>query len=157
MRRAGGPDDSAARGRREVRVCAQPEPALDGRPPHERAAQRLKLLLAAALPALAHARLLALSRVAHELRGRTTLTQTAQKVTQLLDTDEPPVVDPRGHSRTSEPLPRYPIAQPMRAIGEGTVRLLLQILNGNGHAPESVTLPHTLTIRSSTAPPRAID
>ncbi len=44
----------------------------------------------------------------------------------------------------------------MRAIGEGTVRLLLEILNGNEDTvPESVTLPHTLTIRSSTAPPGA--
>ena len=44
----------------------------------------------------------------------------------------------------------------MRAIGEGTVRLLLDILNGDGAGPpESVTLPHTLTIRSSTAPPPA--
>ena len=52
--------------------------------------------------------------------------------------------------------PLTTIAQPMRAIGEGTVRLLLQILNGDdGVAPESVTLPHTLTVRSSTAPPRA--
>ena len=52
--------------------------------------------------------------------------------------------------------PLTTVAQPMRAIGEGTVRLLLEILNGDGeHAPESVTLPHTLTIRSSTAPPRA--
>src|SRR5712671_188054 len=52
--------------------------------------------------------------------------------------------------------PLTTIAQPMRAIGEGTVRLLLEILNGDdGAAPESVTLPHTLTIRSSTAPPRA--
>ncbi len=52
--------------------------------------------------------------------------------------------------------PLTTIAQPMRAIGEGTVRLLLEILNSDtGAAPESVTLPHTLTIRSSTAPPRA--
>ena len=51
--------------------------------------------------------------------------------------------------------PLTTIAQPMRAIGEGTVRLLLEILNGDAIAPESVTLPHTLTIRSSTAPPRA--
>src|SRR5262245_49206470 len=57
---------------------------------------------------------------------------------------------------------RYPdpplttVAQPMRAIGEGTVRLLLQILHGDGTAaPESITMPHTLTVRSSTAPPRA--
>jgi LacI family transcriptional regulator, repressor for deo operon, udp, cdd, tsx, nupC, and nupG len=52
--------------------------------------------------------------------------------------------------------PLTTVAQPMRAIGEGTVRLVLEILNGEGAvAPESVTLPHTLTIRSSTAPPRA--
>src|SRR5262249_43113801 len=51
--------------------------------------------------------------------------------------------------------PLTTIAQPMRAIGEGTVRLLLEILNTvDGGAPDSVTLPHTLTIRSSTAPPR---
>ena len=51
--------------------------------------------------------------------------------------------------------PLTTVAQPMRAIGEGTVRLLLAILNDDVTAPESVTLPHTLTIRSSTAPPRA--
>jgi LacI family repressor for deo operon, udp, cdd, tsx, nupC, and nupG len=51
--------------------------------------------------------------------------------------------------------PLTTIAQPMRAIGEGTVRLLLQILKDDGNAPDSVTLPHTLTIRSSTAPPPA--
>jgi LacI family repressor for deo operon, udp, cdd, tsx, nupC, and nupG len=50
--------------------------------------------------------------------------------------------------------PLTTVAQPMRAIGEGTVRLLLQILNCGERAPDSVTLPHTLTIRSSTAPPR---
>ena len=48
--------------------------------------------------------------------------------------------------------PLTTVAQPMRQIGEGTVRLLLEILQGNG-APESVTLPHTLVVRSSTAPP----
>jgi LacI family repressor for deo operon, udp, cdd, tsx, nupC, and nupG len=48
--------------------------------------------------------------------------------------------------------PLTTIAQPMRAIGEGTVRLLLEILNGNVATPESVTLPHTLVVRSSTAP-----
>jgi LacI family repressor for deo operon, udp, cdd, tsx, nupC, and nupG len=49
--------------------------------------------------------------------------------------------------------PLTTVAQPMRAIGEGTVRLLLEILNGDSEtAPESVTLPHTLMIRSSTAP-----
>jgi LacI family repressor for deo operon, udp, cdd, tsx, nupC, and nupG len=47
--------------------------------------------------------------------------------------------------------PLTTIAQPMRAIGEGTVRLLLDILNGNELAPVSVTLPHSLQIRASTA------
>jgi LacI family repressor for deo operon, udp, cdd, tsx, nupC, and nupG len=46
------------------------------------------------------------------------------------------------------------VAQPMREIGEGTVRLLLEILDGNEIAPVSVTLPHTLMVRSSTAPLR---
>lgn len=47
------------------------------------------------------------------------------------------------------------IAQPMRQIGEGTVRLLLRILSGGGDAetPESVTLPHKLVVRESTASP----
>jgi LacI family repressor for deo operon, udp, cdd, tsx, nupC, and nupG len=47
------------------------------------------------------------------------------------------------------------IAQPMQQIGEGTVRLLLRILAGGGDAemPESVTLPHKLVVRESTAPP----
>ena len=49
--------------------------------------------------------------------------------------------------------PLTTIAQPMRAIGEGTVRLLLEILNGESTPPVSMTLPHTLIIRSSTAPP----
>ncbi len=48
--------------------------------------------------------------------------------------------------------PLTTVAQPMRAIGEGTVRLLLQILDGSGDVPASITLPHTLTIRGSTAP-----
>ena len=48
------------------------------------------------------------------------------------------------------------IAQPMREIGEGTVRLLLAILHDDAITPESVTLPHTLIRRASTAaaPPR---
>jgi len=51
--------------------------------------------------------------------------------------------------------PLTTIAQPMRQIGEGTVRLLLGILSGGGDAdtPESVTLPHKLVVRASTAPP----
>jgi len=48
--------------------------------------------------------------------------------------------------------PLTTIAQPMREIGEGTVRLLMQILKDPTVAPEPVTLPHILTIRSSTAP-----
>jgi LacI family repressor for deo operon, udp, cdd, tsx, nupC, and nupG len=57
-------------------------------------------------------------------------------------------------ARYTDP-PLTTVAQPMRAIGEGTVGLLLQILNGNGTAPGSITMPHTLTIRFSTAPPSA--
>jgi LacI family transcriptional regulator, repressor for deo operon, udp, cdd, tsx, nupC, and nupG len=48
--------------------------------------------------------------------------------------------------------PLTTIAQPMREIGEGTARLLLEILNGSPIAPVSVTLPHSLKIRASTAP-----
>jgi LacI family repressor for deo operon, udp, cdd, tsx, nupC, and nupG len=44
------------------------------------------------------------------------------------------------------------IAQPMREIGEGTVRLLLDILNGNTVEAVSVMLPHTLVVRQSTGP-----
>ena len=51
--------------------------------------------------------------------------------------------------------PPLTVAQPMRAIGEGTVQLLLEILNGRSSPPESITLPHTLIVRSSTAPPRS--
>jgi LacI family repressor for deo operon, udp, cdd, tsx, nupC, and nupG len=50
--------------------------------------------------------------------------------------------------------PLTTISQPMREIGEGTVRLLLEILRGDEIKPVSVTLPHTLTRRGSTAPPR---
>jgi LacI family repressor for deo operon, udp, cdd, tsx, nupC, and nupG len=53
-------------------------------------------------------------------------------------------------SRHLEP-PLTTIAQPMREIGEGTVRLLLDILNGKTAVPISVTLPHSLIIRGSTA------
>ena len=47
--------------------------------------------------------------------------------------------------------PLTTIAQPMREIGEGTVRMLVDILAGRTIAPLSVTLPHALVIRSSTA------
>ena len=49
--------------------------------------------------------------------------------------------------------PLTTITQPMREIGEGCVRLLLEILSGNPAAAESVTLQHQLTVRSSTAAP----
>lgn len=49
--------------------------------------------------------------------------------------------------------PLTTIAQPMREIGEAAVMLLLDILNGNRIEPISITLPHHLTVRSSTAPP----
>jgi LacI family transcriptional regulator, repressor for deo operon, udp, cdd, tsx, nupC, and nupG len=52
--------------------------------------------------------------------------------------------------------PLTTISQPMREIGEGTVRLLLAILNGDEIKPVSVTLPHELAIRRSTAPPRTM-
>jgi LacI family repressor for deo operon, udp, cdd, tsx, nupC, and nupG len=51
--------------------------------------------------------------------------------------------------------PQTTITQPMREIGEGCVRLLLEILRGDVLAPSSVTLPHQLTIRSNTIVPRA--
>ena len=49
--------------------------------------------------------------------------------------------------------PLTTVTQPMREIGEGCVRLLLEILRGNASAPESVTLQHQLTVRSTTAAP----
>ena len=55
-------------------------------------------------------------------------------------------------ARCTDP-PLTTIAQPMREIGEETVRLLLSILNGTLVAPASVTLPHRLQVRCSTAPP----
>jgi LacI family repressor for deo operon, udp, cdd, tsx, nupC, and nupG len=55
-------------------------------------------------------------------------------------------------ARYTDP-PLTTIAQPMRELGEGTVRLLIEILNGAAISPVSVTLPHTLMVRGSTAPP----
>jgi len=46
--------------------------------------------------------------------------------------------------------PLTTIAQPMREIGEGTVRLLLDILSGKTVGPTSVTLAHKLIVRGST-------
>ncbi len=54
-------------------------------------------------------------------------------------------------ARYTEP-PLTTIAQPMRAIGEGTVRLLLSILCDGSVTPQSVTLPHSLVTRASTGP-----
>ena len=56
-------------------------------------------------------------------------------------------------SRYTDP-PLTTIAQPMREIGEGVVQLLLEILAGASVRPASITLPHTLMLRQSTAPPR---
>jgi LacI family repressor for deo operon, udp, cdd, tsx, nupC, and nupG len=50
--------------------------------------------------------------------------------------------------------PLTTVTQPMREIGAGCVRLLLEVLGGNTLAPVSITLPHHLTVRASTAPPR---
>jgi LacI family repressor for deo operon, udp, cdd, tsx, nupC, and nupG len=46
------------------------------------------------------------------------------------------------------------VSQPMRQIGQETVRLMLEILRGTNRRPKSVTLPHKLMIRESTARPR---
>jgi LacI family repressor for deo operon, udp, cdd, tsx, nupC, and nupG len=47
------------------------------------------------------------------------------------------------------------VSQPMLQIGQETVRLMLEILRGTGRRPKSVTLPHKLMVRDSTAkPPR---
>ena len=55
-------------------------------------------------------------------------------------------------ARYTDP-PLTTVAQPMRDIGEGTVRLLLSILSDDSATPDSVTLPHTLITRGSTAAP----
>lgn len=56
-------------------------------------------------------------------------------------------------ARYTDP-PLTTIAQPMRGIGESTVRVLLDILGGKTMTRLSVTLPHALILRSSTAPAR---
>jgi LacI family repressor for deo operon, udp, cdd, tsx, nupC, and nupG len=56
-------------------------------------------------------------------------------------------------ARYTQP-PLTTVSQPMRQIGEGCVRLLLEILRGKTIGAVSMTLPHQLTIRGSTAPPR---
>jgi DNA-binding LacI/PurR family transcriptional regulator len=64
------------------------------------------------------------------------------------------IVDDIRFARYTDP-PLTTVAQPMRQIGEGTVRMLLEIVHGHG-SPESVTLPHTLVVRLSTAAPRRL-
>jgi LacI family repressor for deo operon, udp, cdd, tsx, nupC, and nupG len=49
--------------------------------------------------------------------------------------------------------PLTTVAQPVREMGQETVRLLLDVIKGQTLAPVSVILPHRLTIRESTAPP----
>jgi LacI family repressor for deo operon, udp, cdd, tsx, nupC, and nupG len=49
--------------------------------------------------------------------------------------------------------PLTTVAQPMREIGKGAVQLLLDILSGRTVTSASLTLPHTLVVRGSTAPP----
>jgi LacI family repressor for deo operon, udp, cdd, tsx, nupC, and nupG len=57
--------------------------------------------------------------------------------------------DVRYAAHTNPPLTT--IAQPMQQIGERTACLLLDILNGRTTTPASITLPHHLVVRASTA------
>jgi LacI family repressor for deo operon, udp, cdd, tsx, nupC, and nupG len=61
-------------------------------------------------------------------------------------------VDDIRFARYADP-PLTTVAQPMREMGEHAVRALLAILNGGDPPLECVRLPHTLVVRSSTAPP----
>ena len=61
-------------------------------------------------------------------------------------------VDDIRYSRYTNP-PLTTVAQPMREMGEHAVRVLLGILTGGEQPKELVRLPHTLVVRSSTAPP----
>jgi LacI family repressor for deo operon, udp, cdd, tsx, nupC, and nupG len=77
--------------------------------------------------------------------------QTARQLGIRVPTDLSVVgFDDIRFSRYMDP-PLTTVAQPMREIGEGTVRLLMRVLADPATPPESVTLPHILTIRSSTA------
>ena len=49
--------------------------------------------------------------------------------------------------------PLTTVAQPVREIGQETVRLLLAIVRGHTQSAVSVILPHKLIVRESTAPP----
>src|SRR4051794_24619001 len=62
-------------------------------------------------------------------------------------------VDDIRYARYTDP-PLTTVAQPMREMGEGAVRVLLGIIEGGDTSPlEQVRLPHKLVVRSSTAPP----
>lgn len=61
-------------------------------------------------------------------------------------------IDDIHHARFWDP-PLTTVAMPMRELGQDAVRVLLAILNGGERPPQRVMLPHTLVIRSSTAPP----
>jgi len=61
-------------------------------------------------------------------------------------------VDDIRYARYTDP-PLTTVAQPMRQMGEIAVRVLLDLLSGRVAATEQVTLPHTLVVRASTAPP----
>jgi LacI family repressor for deo operon, udp, cdd, tsx, nupC, and nupG len=61
-------------------------------------------------------------------------------------------VDDIRYARYTDP-PLTTVAQPMRQMGEIAVRVLLDLLNGKASASQQVTLPHTLVVRASTAPP----
>src|SRR5439155_26987772 len=61
-------------------------------------------------------------------------------------------VDDIRYARYTDP-PLTTVAQPVRQMGEIAVRVLLDLLNGGQSPSETVTLPHTLMVRASTAPP----
>ena len=63
-------------------------------------------------------------------------------------------IDDISFARYTVP-PLTTIAQPVREIGQETVRLLLGIVRGKTVSPVSVILPHKLVVRQSTAPPVA--
>jgi LacI family repressor for deo operon, udp, cdd, tsx, nupC, and nupG len=50
--------------------------------------------------------------------------------------------------------PLTTVALPLREMGEQAVRVLLDILGGKIDTPLSIALPHELTVRATTAPPR---
>ena len=61
-------------------------------------------------------------------------------------------VDDIHHARFWDP-PLTTVAMPMRDMGEHAVRVLLGILTNGERPADRIVLPHTLVIRSSTAPP----